>query len=84
MAGRSEDSSSPVGRMRKEIETLRASESIRIARLHPELSKETIDAITRTLVNRLLHTPSERLREMGDAELAERLADLFVQPAVSR
>jgi glutamyl-tRNA reductase len=69
--------------MRKDVEAVRERESLRIARLHPELSKETIDTITRTLVNRLLHTPSERLREMGDTELAERLADLFVQPAGS-
>ncbi len=80
MADRAEDSASPVGRMRKEAESIRVAESNRIARLYPQLPVETIDAITRSVVNRLLHAPSARLREMGDAEMATRFADLFAQP----
>lgn len=69
---------SPVARLRKNTEAIRAREAARIARLHPGLPPQTIDSITRSLMNQLLHAPSERLRHLEDPELAARLADLFV------
>lgn len=75
MAG--ERSDTPLGRVRREVERVRQREAERIARLHPDLSHEAIETITRALVNQIFHVPSERLRAMGDAELGERLADLF-------
>lgn len=84
LADYSEHSGSPIGRLRQAVESLREQESRRIARLHPELPQDTIDAITRSLVNRLLHLPTERLRDIDDAQLAERFADLFITPAGSK
>jgi glutamyl-tRNA reductase len=75
MAG--ERSDTPIGRIRSEVERVRQREAERIARLHPGLSHEAIESITRGLVNQIFHLPSERLRAMGDTELGERLADLF-------
>ena len=77
LASHADNSSSPVGRIRREVEAVRAHEAARIARLHPELRSETIEVITQALVSRLMHAPSERLRQMDDPELAERVADLF-------
>ena len=77
-----EGAAAPVARMRRDVEAIRAQEAARIARLHPTLSMEAIDTITRSLVNQILHVPSERLRELGDDELAARFADLFA-PAES-
>lgn len=71
------DSRSPVGRLRFEVERLRESEARRIARLHPELGEETVEAITRSLVNQIFHRPTERLRANPDPDLARRLAELF-------
>lgn len=68
---------SPVARMRRDVEALRAREAARIAKLHPGLPPATIEAVTHGLVNQLLHAPSERLRNLQDPALAAALADLF-------
>lgn len=68
---------SPVGQLRASVEAARLSEVARILQLHPEIPRETIDAITRSFINRVLHTPSERLKALGDDELAQALANLF-------
>jgi glutamyl-tRNA reductase len=67
----------PVGMLRASVEAARAEEAARIRRLHPEIPAETVDTITRALVNRILHGPSERLRRMDDESLARELARLF-------
>jgi glutamyl-tRNA reductase len=72
-----QDSQSPVGRLRLEVERIRREEAQRTARLHPELTPEAIDAITRSLVNRVFHRPMERLRTLEDRALGESVADLF-------
>lgn len=72
-----ERSDTPLGRIRREVEAVRQREVARIARLHPELSPQAIENLTRGLVNQIFHIPSERLRAIDDAELGERFADLF-------
>lgn len=72
-----ERSDTPLGRIRREVEAVRRREVARIARLHPELSPQAIEDLTRGLVNQIFHLPSERLRAIDDAELGERFADLF-------
>lgn len=68
--------------LRAEIERQRAQEADRIAALHPEIPRETLDVITRSLVNHIFHTPSERLRQLGDDEFARELTALFLaEPA---
>lgn len=64
--------------LRAEVERQRRREAERIAAHHPEIPRETIEVITRSLLNRVFHTPSERLRQLGDTELARELAALFV------
>ena len=66
-----------VGELRAHVERLRQAEVRRIARLHPELESATIDTITHALVNRIFHTPSERLRELDDEQLSRSIAALF-------
>lgn len=67
----------PVGSLRMEVERLRQLEVERIRKLHPELPGPAIDVITRSLVNRLFHRPSENLRRLGDDDLATKLVALF-------
>ncbi len=76
---RAEDSGSAVGRLRLEVERVRQAEVERTGRLHPEIAAETVDQITRSLVNQIFHLPSKRLREDGNDELGERFAALFAQ-----
>ena len=49
----------------------------RIAQRHPEIPAAVIDTITRSLVNKLMHGPSERLRALDDVALSRELALLF-------
>lgn len=76
LAAWAEDGRSPVGRFRHAAELVRQQEVAQIARRHPELPKETLEVVTRTLMNRLLHAPSMRMRSL-DPELAAAVADLF-------
>ncbi len=76
LAAWAEDSRSPVGRFRHAAELIRQEEVERIARRHPDLPKEALEVITRTLMNRLLHAPSMRMRSL-DPELATIVADIF-------
>ena len=72
-----EDGQSAVGRLRSYVEAARRRESQRIARLHPEIPEATIDTITRSFVNQLFHTPSQRLRELEDPGAARAVISLF-------
>jgi glutamyl-tRNA reductase len=67
---------SPAGRLRREIEAIRAREAAAIERLHPDIPHDTVDAITRRLVNQIFHLPSTRLKK-GDEDFGSRVADLF-------
>ncbi|MBE0608508.1 MAG: hypothetical protein IH609_03960 [Dehalococcoidia bacterium] len=75
------DSRSAIGRLRLEVESVRRREMARIRRLHPELSPELLDTITRSLLDQVFHLPTARLRAGGDPVLASQVARLFGQPA---
>lgn len=77
-----DDGGSPVGLLRAEVERVREAEVRRIARLHPELPPETVETITRSLINHVFHRPTERLRAGGDAEFGQRLLQLFTSEEV--
>ena len=68
---------SPAGRLRQEIEAIRLREASAIERLHPEIPRQTVDAITRRIVNQIFHLPSSRLKQTDDREFGDRVADLF-------
>lgn len=70
-------SRTPLGALRQAVEESRLAEMDRLRRAHPEIPEETLNAITRSLVNKIFHTPSERLRQVADETLAEELAGLF-------
>ncbi|GAB4322443.1 MAG: hypothetical protein Kow0010_03230 [Dehalococcoidia bacterium] len=70
------DSRSPIGALRRSVEQVRRREVARTKRLHPEIPAETLDAITRSLVNQVFHEPSQRLLD-ADPEFARQVAALF-------
>jgi glutamyl-tRNA reductase len=63
--------------LRSEIERIRQRELMRSLRLHPDLPPDTLDTITRSLINKIFHGPTQRLRQAADPELADALAALF-------
>ena len=69
--------SKPIGQLRGHVESLRQAEAVRIRRLHPELDPNTIDLITHAVVNRIFHSPSQRLRDLDDPQLGASVAALF-------
>jgi len=75
------DSRSAIGRLRLEVESVRRREMARIRRLHPELSPELLDTITRSLLDQVFHAPTAKLRAGTGTELADQVADLFARPA---
>ena len=77
LASAAEDGASPVGALRSAVEQVRQRELERAQRLHPEVAPETLDALTRSLVNQIFHAPSKRLKESRDARLGGELAALF-------
>ena len=72
-----DDRRSLLGSWRREIEIVRQREVSRTQRLHPELPPETVEAITRGLVNQIFHGPLKRLRHLDDQEFKERVVSLF-------
>lgn len=76
------DSRSAVGALRAEIETIRVVELARQQRLHPEVAPEVLDAITRSIVDKVMHHPTSRLKAMDDATARE-FAALFSAPVES-
>ncbi|MGH2632629.1 MAG: hypothetical protein ACRDG3_04395 [Tepidiformaceae bacterium] len=77
LAYAAEDSRSAVGTLRSAVEGVRQRELARACRLHPEVAPETLDALTRSLVNQIFHEPSKRLKEIDDRRLSGELAALF-------
>lgn len=71
------DATSAVGRLRLEVERVREREAVRIERLHPGIPRQTIDQITRSLVNQLFHRPSQHLATLADPDLARHVVELF-------
>jgi glutamyl-tRNA reductase len=70
-------SSSPAGRLRREIEAIRAREAAAIRQLHPDIPMQTVEAITQRIVNQIFHLPSARLKETVDLEFSGRVVALF-------
>ncbi len=79
LARAEDDSKSLVGKLRAEVEQVRQREMTRAARLHPELSPELLETLTRSLVDQIFHRPSTRLRAMDDEELGRELVALFAE-----
>lgn len=74
------DASSPIGRLRQSVEQMRQEELQRLRRRHPEIPEATIEALTRSMVNRMFHQPVVRLKSL-EPEIAASVADLFAAPA---
>lgn len=74
------DATSPIGRLRQSVEQMRQEELRRLRRRHPEIPEATIEAVTRSMVNRMFHQPVVRLKSL-EPEIASMLADLFAEPA---
>lgn len=77
LARAAETRESAVGRLRFEVERIRRLEVERAYRLHPEVRPETVDAITRSLLNHVFHLPTERLRAEGGGDFERQVAALF-------
>jgi glutamyl-tRNA reductase len=76
LARAGETSGSPVGAMRADIEAIRQAELARFQKLHPEIPAEALDAITRSLLDKVFHAPTVRLKTL-DEDLAREVARLF-------
>jgi glutamyl-tRNA reductase len=67
--------------LRTEVEAIRQAELARVMARHPELDPAAVEALTRSIVNKLLHQPTTRLTQAAGtprgARLAEALRDLF-------
>jgi glutamyl-tRNA reductase len=71
------DGASPVGALRAEVEAIRRQEVERARRLHPEVDPEVLDRVTRSLVDKVLHRPTARIKALEDEELARQFAAFF-------
>jgi hypothetical protein len=76
LARAGETSGSPGGAMRADIEAIRQAELARFQKLHPEIPAEVLDAITRSLLDKVFHAPTVRLKTL-DEDLAREVARLF-------
>ncbi|MEO8539681.1 MAG: hypothetical protein ABI577_08065 [bacterium] len=79
LASLATDSQSPVGALRAEIEAIRRTELARYQRLHPDVPAEVLDAITRSLIEKVMHRPTTRLKALDDATARE-FSSLFSAP----
>ncbi|MEO6397999.1 MAG: hypothetical protein ABIP13_05990 [Tepidiformaceae bacterium] len=77
LAAAGSNSESPVGALRSEVEKVRQRELKRMKRLHPEVAPETLDLVTRSLVDQIFHRPSVRLRDSQRTTLASEVVALF-------
>jgi glutamyl-tRNA reductase len=77
LAAVEEDGKSIVGAVRARVEQVRQRELARMRRLHPEIAPETLDTLSRSLVNQLFHAPSQKLKELDDARLGREFLSLF-------
>jgi glutamyl-tRNA reductase len=65
-----------VGALRAEIEAIRQAELVRYRKFHPDVPPEVLDAITRSLIDKVMHRPTARLKAL-DAESAREFTQLF-------
>jgi glutamyl-tRNA reductase len=61
--------------LRRRAEELRAAEIARLGRDLAPVERERLDALSRSLVAKLLHEPTVRLKEVGGTARGERLAE---------
>lgn len=71
-------SRSPVGALRAEIEAIRRAEVARSQRLYPGISAEVLDTITRSLIDKVMHAPTARLKSL-DEDSARAFSGLFTR-----
>lgn len=74
------DSRSTVGALRASVEEIRRREVERARRLHPNVPPEVLEAVTRSLIDKVFHEPTARLKAVEDPALAAELAALFAAP----
>ncbi|MGB4861831.1 MAG: hypothetical protein WBO97_05185 [Tepidiformaceae bacterium] len=72
-----EDSRSPIGSLRAEVEAIRKQEVARAQKLHPNVPAEVLDAVTRSLIDKVFHTPTSKMRGIENDALAREVAALF-------
>lgn len=75
------DSRSTVGAVRLALEKKRQAEVDRIVKMHPDLTRDLMDTITKSLVNRLFHRFSAGLKQIDDVDFHEQILALFTEPA---
>lgn len=61
------DSGSAVGALRSGIEKIRKAELARYQKFHPDIAPEVLDAITRSLIDKVMHTPTSRLKALDES-----------------
>jgi glutamyl-tRNA reductase len=65
------DSRSAVGALRAEVEAIRLAELERYKKLHPDVPVAVLDAITRSLIEKVMHRPTSRLKALDEAAARE-------------
>ncbi len=73
------DSRSPAGAFRAHVEAIRQTELARYRKMHPEVPSEVLDRVTQSLLEKVLHLPTARLKDADQAAATEFLA--FFAPA---
>jgi glutamyl-tRNA reductase len=66
-----------IGQLRSEVEAIRQAEVQRALRLHPDVDPAVLEQVTRSLVDKVFHAPTSRLKETRDVAMARALAELF-------
>ena len=79
---RTRDAAPVIRRLREEAERTRQRtlEQARQMLSHGKSQEEVLNFLANTLTNRLIHAPSQRLRdaaETGDGEIIETIADIY-------
>jgi glutamyl-tRNA reductase len=70
-------SRSPVGAFRAEVEAIRQQELERARKLHPQVPAEVLDAVTRSLIDKVFHRPTARIRGLSDEQRAREFTSYF-------
>ncbi len=76
---RQDDRASPMVSVRAEVERLRRREVERTLRLHPSLPADTLDVVTRSLVNQIFDRPMRAMKRTSDLAFHRRVAALWLE-----
>lgn len=79
LASSAADSRSAAGAFRAHVEVIRQEELSRYRKLHPDVPAEVLDRVTQSLLEKVLHLPTARLKDADQAAATEFLA--FFAPA---